>query len=270
MDGGGRMLGRLDRDGKNPVRLMLLEGRLYAAKVPEGSEAELLKSLDHPAIPAARLCRTGDGTLLAMEYVPGRPLSRHPGPRSQSQVLFWAVQLTDVLGYLHGRGIVHRDVKPDNIIRRPDGRLFLVDLGAARPLGDAWEGPGTVGYAAPEQYPVRGRPAAAVDGRADIYALGVTMHELLTGRQPPAAGKRPMAIRRLDPGLSPELERIVDKCTRSDPRERYQTIQALEQDLRRCRRMLRREHTLRLCRAGMLSGLALSAAAAAVNLWQEV
>lgn len=272
-DGAYRILRRLDRAGSGPVWLVEQDGRRYAAKPCSREEAGLLATLSHPAIPAAvELLQTGEGPVLVMEYVPGRTLSRYPKPRRELCALSWAIHLAEVLAYLHQRGIVFRDLKPDNVIRRPDGRLALIDFGSARPLGDAAEAPATVGYAAPEQYPVREKAAAAVDGRADVYALGVMLHELLTGREPPQAGLRPRPIRDIDPALDGGLERIVARCTAADPAQRYQTMDTLLTELRSCSDRLRRAQGLRLCKLGMLSGLALSAAAALQQMyeWQEV
>ena len=107
-----------------------------------------------------------------------------------------------------------------------------------------------------------------MDGRADIYALGVVLHELVTGCEPPQAGKRPRPIRSIDPDLSPELERIVRRCTCAAPEDRYQTMEALLAGLRGCAGRMK----LELCKLGMLAGLGLSAAALLrhMNKWQEV
>lgn len=270
MNGRYRTLRRLNGSGEGTVWLVERSGRRYAAKVLHSDrEAELLASLSHPAIPAfVEVCGSEDGPVLIMEYLSGRRLSRYPTPRSQLWALTRAIRLAEVLAYLHQQGIVHRDVKPENVICRPGGHVALVDLGSARRLGDTEESPATVGYAAPEQYRIRGREPSAVDGRADIYALGVVLHELVTGCEPPRAGKRPGPIRGIDPDLSAELERIVCRCTRAAPEERYQTMEALLADLRGCAEGLK----LELCKLGMLAGLGLSAAALLRHMkkWQEV
>lgn len=265
---------RTPDSGKEPVRLVERGGRRYAAKpLHDQREAELLASLSHPAIPAfIEVCSSAEGPVLIMEHMAGRPLSQYPTPQSQLWTLSRAIRLAEVLAYLHRQGLVHRDVKPENIICRPGGAVALVDLGSARQTGDPEQAPATVGYAAPEQYPVKGRPPVPVDGRADVYALGVVVHELVTGSAPPPAGKRPRPIRKLDPDLSPELERILCRCTSADPADRYPTMEALLTDLRRCAGGLKRSRSLMLCKLGMLTGLGLSAAAALrhMNNWQEV
>lgn len=256
------------------IQLVERGGRRYAAKaLHSGLEAELLASLSHPAIPAfLEVSGSAEGPVLIMEHMAGRPLSQYPAPRSQLWALSLGIRLAEALAYLHRQGIVHRDVKPDNIICRPGGAVALVDLGSARKTGDPEQSPATVGYAAPEQYPVKGRPPIPVDGRADIYALGVVLHELVTGCVPPPAGKRPRPIRRIDPDLSAELEQIICRCTSAAREDRYPTMEALLADLRGCSQRLKRAQALAVCRCCILAGLGLSAAAALrlMNNWQEV
>jgi len=161
-------------------------------------EARLLGSVSHPQIP--RLIdsfREGDGPFLrlylAQELVDGEPLSSRIGiDEAEARVI--ARQLLNILRYLHERGIVHRDVKPANVLRRPDGSLALVDFGAARAVEGVTHGAtlvGTFGYMPPEQL------GGTVDATADLYALGATLVHLL-GRQAPADILGPDLELRLD------------------------------------------------------------------------
>ncbi|HYY51551.1 MAG TPA: serine/threonine-protein kinase [Myxococcales bacterium] len=161
-------------------------------------EARLLASVSHPQIP--RLIdsfREGDGPslrlYLAQELVDGEPLSSRIGiDESEARVI--ARQLLNILRYLHERGIVHRDVKPANILRHPDGTLALVDFGAARAVEGVTHGAtlvGTFGYMPPEQL------GGTVDATADLYALGATLVHLV-GRKAPEDVLGPDLELRLD------------------------------------------------------------------------
>jgi serine/threonine-protein kinase len=152
------------------------------------AEAVTLAKLDHPSI--ARIhgfSRHETHWFIAMEFVAGDTLLARlarTGRIAWTQVVPLAVQLLDALEYAHGMGVVHRDVKPANLLLRPDGRLKVTDFGIARVLGSARATQtgylvGTLEYMSPEQ--IRGE---AVDGRADLYAVGILLYELLTGRVP--------------------------------------------------------------------------------------
>ena len=154
-------------------------------------------------------------------------------PQKQEKVIDWARQLCNVLGYLHTQDppIIHRDIKPSNIMLTPDGEIKLIDFGIAREFKDqkvadtTWLG--TNGYAAPEQFGGKGQ----TDARTDIYCLGATLYHLVTGCNPsePPYEKKPIRI--INPNLSEGLERIILKCTREDPNERYQSVAELLYDL---------------------------------------
>jgi len=156
------------------------------------------------------------------------------------------VQAAEALEHAHRQEIVHRDIKPANLLVDVDGNLWITDFGLARVRGEAGvtmtgDLPGTLRYMSPEQ--ARGRPAV-VDHRTDIYSLGVTLYELLTLR-PAIEGvdrqemlrrvedREPIPPRRLNPALPRELETIVLKAMSKDPEGRYQTAEALADDLRR-------------------------------------
>ena len=140
----------------------------------------------------------------------------------------WGIQLCDVLDYLHRRKppVVFRDVKPSNIMLTPDGAIKLIDFGIALEIGKgAVDKPligddrqlGTPGYGAPEQFDEHG----VVDARTDIYALGATLFHLLTGSHPRKNGIVP--IRQIRPELSEGLEQVIEKATRQNPDDRFQT-----------------------------------------------
>lgn len=175
-------------------------------------EGGLLRRLRHPALPRLhRLESTARATWIARDLVPGQPLLAlaRGGPQDQRRVLAIAVQLCDLLTYLHTREtpLVVGDLKPANLILRPDGALALVDLGAAmsltrRPPRKPRPRHGTPGYAPPEQLGSWGH-----DERADVFALAVTCYELLTGLDPAAAPLQ-FDLVRLDqaaPRLAPAL-----------------------------------------------------------------
>ncbi|MHC5114473.1 MAG: serine/threonine-protein kinase [Planctomycetota bacterium] len=234
-------------------------------------EIELLAGLEHPNIVTIYDSGTtaGGDLYLAMQYLEGMPLAewttrRHeedraragPGLRSLLQ-LFCGI--CDGASWAHQHGVIHRDLKPANVIVDPLGRPHILDFGLARPVGDeaaradvTVEGSflGTLAYAAPEQT----RAEARVDVRADVYALGVILYELLTGRYPypmegdladilrsitDTAPTPPSAWRRRGDGatapyrIGGELDTIVLTALAKDPERRYQSASALRDDVRR-------------------------------------
>lgn len=196
-------------------------------------ETKILTELQHPGLPRIIDIIDSPGAyLIIMEYIEGESLDKllkRSKAQTQKEVVGWSIQLCQVLEYLHGQSspIIHRDIKPANIIRRKDGSMVLIDFGIARKYNQNGtadtDNLGTSGYAAPEQY----NPAAQSDVRTDIYGLGVTMYELLTGYPPydPEMGLRP--ITKINPQLSKKLEAIIQKCTSYDPKDRYQTVAEL-------------------------------------------
>ena len=192
-------------------------------------ETDLLKRLDHPNLPSIVDVIDGeDFFLIVMDFIEGNTLSdvlKEYGPQSQEKVVCWAKQLCNVLCYLHSRtpAIIYRDMKPSNIMLKPDGNVVLFDFGAAREYkNENLEDTvclGTKGYAAPEQYGGFGQ----TDLRTDIYCLGATMYHLLTGHNPSEAPYEMYPIRSWNPSLSAGLEEIILKCTKKNPAGRYQT-----------------------------------------------
>lgn len=201
-------------------------------------EAGLLATLNHPAIPKIYDFFEENGRIyLVLEIIDGDDLENvleaASGPIEPERVARWAVQICDVLTYLHTRQsetIVFRDMKPSNIIVTPDERIVLIDFGIARNLDRERKGTmiGTEGYSPPEQYRGQAEP------RGDLYALGATMHQLLTGADPRLETpftfhERP--IRGLNARVSPGLEEVVDRALNYDVTARWDSAEAMKQAL---------------------------------------
>ncbi len=202
-------------------------------------ETEILKRLSHPLLPRIwDVFENGGVVYMVMDYIDGINLNtwlRQKGPQAQEDVIRWSEQICDVLSYLHSCSppIIYRDMKPSNIILKPDGNIALIDFGTAREykyssLEDT-NTLGTYGYAAPEQFGGRGQ----TDGRTDIYSLGVTLFYLLTGEDPTMREIGIFSVKKYKPGLSEELDRIILKCTKSNPLERYQSCEEVLKDLQK-------------------------------------
>ncbi len=196
------------------------------------AEANLMKRLDHPALPRiVDIIDNGESIFVVMDYIGGESLDRildEYGAQPQELVLDWAKQLCDALGYLHSQkpSIIYRDMKPANVMLKPEGNIKVIDFGIAREykennLADTAV-MGTRGYAPPEQYGSR-----QTNEKSDIYALGMTMHHLLTGVDPRLPEYEYIPVRQWNPELSGGLERIIDKCTALDPEDRYQNCNEL-------------------------------------------
>ena len=196
-------------------------------------ETELLKRFNHPNLPSIIDVIDGDGSfLIVMDYIEGNSLNKAletSGAQSQEDVIEWSKQLCDVLGYLHSRKppIIYRDMKPANVMLKPDGNISLIDFGTAREFKSSSVEDttclGTQGYAAPEQYGGHGQ----TDARTDIYCLGATMYHLVTGHNPSAPPSEMYPIRQWNPMLSSGLEEIIIKCTQRNPNDRYQSCAEL-------------------------------------------
>lgn len=196
-------------------------------------ETDMLKRLNHPHLPSIIDVIDGDGSfLIVMDFIEGKTLNevlKEYGAQPQESVIDWAKQLCDVLGYLHSRrpAIIYRDMKPSNVMLKPDGNVVLFDFGTAREYkSQNLEDTvclGTRGYAAPEQYGGHGQ----TDARTDIYCLGSTMYHLLTGHNPSEPPYEMYPIRHWNPGLSAGLEAIILKCTQKNPMDRYQSCAEL-------------------------------------------
>lgn len=197
------------------------------------AETDMLKKLSHPCLPdIVDVIEDEDRFLIVMDYIQGNSLSKaldEFGAQPQDEVIRWAKQLCDVLGYLHSQNppIIYRDMKPANIMLKPDGNVALIDFGTAREFKEKNLADttclGTMGYAAPEQFGGMGQ----TDPRTDIYCLGATLYHLVTGMSPCEPPYEIRPIREINPALSGGLERIILKCTQPNPQNRYQNAAEL-------------------------------------------
>ena len=239
--------------------------RLVAIKISQARfserferEARATAALNHPNI--CTLYDVGPNYLV-MEYIDGQPLK--PAVPIDRAIQH-AIQVADALEAAHGKGIVHRDIKPSNILITARGEAKVLDFGLAR-LAEATESPntkalteemltepgammGTTAYMSPEQ--VRGQ---AVDGRTDLWALGVVLYQAVTGVRPfegATAGmilesvlaRTPISVRERNPQVPSELERIIGKCLEKDRSRRYQQASEVLTDLRSLERSTAAPH----------------------------
>ncbi|MCM2313690.1 MAG: protein kinase [Thermoanaerobaculia bacterium] len=215
-------------------------------------EARTAAQLNHPNIATIHaIDQKDDRAFIVMEYVDGEPLSRtiRSGRMSESEVVGVARGVAEALAEAHDKGIVHRDIKPDNVVVA-GSRVKVLDFGIAKRYGHDAGDPhtpksdtefrtqagiiiGTVQYMSPEQ-----AMGKLLDGRSDIFSLGVVMYEALTGRLPfegdsPALTLTriirddPPHVRATRPGVSPKLSAIVMRCLEKDPVRRYSTAREL-------------------------------------------
>ncbi len=199
-------------------------------------EREVLKQLFHPALPQIIDFFEEEGKeYLVMEYVEGITLEQYLRRFGRVEVglaVTWAVELTEVLSYLHSQNppIIYRDLKPANIMIRPDGRIKLIDFGAAAVSAFGCDKEeflmGTPGYSAPEQW-----KDGCAGKQSDIYALGAVMHEMLTGIRPMQTLMVRRPIREYDRSIPTKLEKIVTICTKRQMCERYPSMQQVKTEL---------------------------------------
>lgn len=198
------------------------------------AEANLMKRLDHPALPRiVDIIDNGITICVIMDYIEGESLDKilsEYGAQPEDRVVEWAKQLCDALSYLHLQKppIIYRDMKPANVMLKPEGNIKIIDFGIAREYKEQNRADtmvlGTKGYAPPEQY------SGQTDPRSDIFALGMTMHHLLTGIDP-RNGDPYASVRQWNPELSEGIEAIVDKCVQPAAENRYQSCADLLYDL---------------------------------------
>jgi len=198
-------------------------------------EANVMAMLNHPALPKIfDYFSEGNRSYLVMEFIPGKNLEtvleEAPGFLPEEQVIRWAIEICDVLAYLHGMKpdpIIFRDMKPSNVMQATHNRLMLIDFGIARVFQPEQKGTmiGTEGYSPPEQY--RG----VAEPRGDVYALGATLHHLLTKRDPrlePPFSFEERTVRSINPDVSPGLEAIVSKALEYDIDKRFTSAEEMK------------------------------------------
>jgi outer membrane protein assembly factor BamB/tRNA A-37 threonylcarbamoyl transferase component Bud32 len=201
-------------------------------------EANMLATLNHASIPRIYDYFTQDDrSYLVLEFIHGKDLETviadTNGFMPEDQVISWAVQLCDVLAYLHSHKpdpIIFRDMKPSNVMINHNGDVVLVDFGIAKTFQSGQKGTmiGTEGYSPPEQYRGEATPIA------DIYSLGATLHHALTRRdprlEPPFSfGERP--ARRINPNISVEIEAVINTALQYNPTDRFPSATAMKDAL---------------------------------------
>ncbi len=213
------------------------------------NEAKVAASLDHPSIVKVYDYGDPDGICwYSMQLVDGPTLStelRSRGTFEAQEVVQLFLPILDALAYSHDRGVVHRDIKPSNINIDPSGRTFLMDFGIAKSTGSMLETRtglvlGTPAYVAPEQ--ASGQP---IDGRADLYSVGITLYQMLCGAFPFTAdnilqtvvmriNQDPEPLRDKLPAVDPRLERVIMRALARNRNERFADVRAMREALSAC------------------------------------
>ena len=242
----------MDRQLERPVALKVLFPELSVDRTfveRFRREAQAAANLSHPNIVPVFDWGEDDGSyFIVMEYVEGRPLSavlRDPQPMPPQQIATIGAGVAAALAFAHRHGVVHRDVKPGNVLITPDGDVKVTDFGIARAMNteesltQTGAVMGTAAYFSPEQAEGKG-----VDARSDIYSLGVVLYEMAVGR-PPFTGDSPVAVaskhvrdmpvlpREANPAVPPALEAVVMKAMAKNPDDRYGSAEELRADLLR-------------------------------------
>jgi serine/threonine protein kinase len=238
----------------------LRTGRMVAIKIPHPEmesdpvffdrfhrEEEIGRTLDHPGVMKVLPDEDHSQVYMVMEWVDGRLLRQiltEQGKLPAERAVRIALRICEVLEYIHQHGIVHRDLKPDNIMVGDEDRIKLIDFGIAAKSGSRRltftnfsQVMGTAEYISPEQ--VKGKRG---DARSDLYALGVMLYEMLTGKTP-FSGDNPFLLmndrvmnnpvppREINPEISPELQEIIYRALERDPKSRYGSAHEFAWDL---------------------------------------
>ena len=219
-------------------------------------EAQSASALHHPGIVTIFDICVGEPMYIAMEYVDGENLREQLNRKAMSvqEFLGIAIEICDALDAAHSKGIIHRDIKPENIMLTKDGKIKITDFGLAcinnaSKMTMAGQILGTPLYMSPEQ--IRGKP---VDNRSDIYSLGITFYESLTGRVPFPHGdigychihETPPLPSLLNPDIPETLEKIIMKSIEKNPEDRYQNVREILEDINRCQNPIHNEMTVKI------------------------
>ncbi|MHC6226213.1 serine/threonine-protein kinase [Pseudomonas sp. X10] len=220
-------------------RELLGEGQQQQVVSRFQNEAQAAGRLSHPNIVAVYDYGEDDGAAyIAMEFVDGIALNtrlQNQEPRQLSQVLAWMRQLLSALHYAHAKGVVHRDVKPANLLITADGQVKVTDFGIARidtsVLTQTGSMIGTPSYMSPEQF-----CGEQVDGRSDVFSAGIVLYQLLTGERPFSGSatmvmqqilnQTPVPPSNLNPTLDPRLDNIIDQALAKRPDARFESAEA--------------------------------------------
>ena len=241
---GGMSVVYLARNNRMNMQLAVKEIKNDGSKSTEillkglEREANILKNVDHPVIPRIiDIVKYGGTICVVMDFIEGENLAdklKEVGAFPQEQVIEWGLSLASALDYLHSMNppIIYRDMKPSNVMLKPDGDVKLIDFGTAKTYDIENNADttalGTRGYAAPEQFgDAQGRGIYKTDARTDIYNLGATLYHMVTGKNPQEPPYEMVPIRQVDLSLSTGLEEIILKCTKPNPNERYQSCSEL-------------------------------------------
>jgi serine/threonine protein kinase/tetratricopeptide (TPR) repeat protein len=260
-EGGMGIVFLAEHDAGRRVALKVIRPGISSARALERfrGEADIAGGLDHPGIASIHesgMLDAGQGSqpFLAMELIEGQSITRYAAERklAVAERLELLAKICDAVHYAHQRGVIHRDLKPGNILVDAAGQPKVLDFGVARATEDhrstkhrtaPGELIGTLPYMSPEQ---AGGETAEVDTRSDVYALGVVLYELLTGRLPYDVSDRriheavrtiiedaPTPLHRIVPQLARDIETIDGMALAKDKRDRYQSASDLASDLRR-------------------------------------
>ncbi len=241
----------IDTKLKRMVALKFLPPELETHK-PERArflhEAQAASALNHPNVCTIHDIREeGDQNFIVMEYVEGKTLRQLVPIKKIQDAITYAIQIGDALQEAHSRGVVHRDIKTDNIMVNSKNQIKVMDFGLAKlkgslKLSKTSSTVGTLAYMAPEQ--IQG---GEVDARSDIFSFGVVLYELLTGHLPFDAvheaammyailNEAPQPVQKYLPEISSELVHILNRALEKDPEDRYQTVHDMVIDLRRVKK----------------------------------
>ena len=220
-------------------------------------EAKIIGRLKHPNIVTVYdVIEDHDDIYISMEFVDGKPLDKIIGVKyfGLEEVINLGIQIAKTLDYAHQQGVVHRDIKPGNIIVKPDDSIIITDFGIAH-IQDSQSTSetrvdtimGTPNYMAPEQY-----KEPEVDGRADLFSLGVILYELATGSKPFRGKDLPSICKSVtldnpaepiekNPEIPKDLSDIIMKCLEKAPEDRFQTGRAMVEALEECSKQVKEE-----------------------------